>query len=214
MKLFASALVALVAAQDSNRKYGSGSGDPHFVVKTNGQDPVCFDFNPMAGTEMNLLIDPESSLAITATAETRADNGKTFMNSVHFASPAGAHLEFNIDGVHLAGLSDEDFEVLTSGGGRNQFDGRQFYGDLTFVEKWGDDGLHEHTKVQVEDGPTFLIKGNVEKGSLSVAVMDAAGISQKARGIIGQFIRDDAYLVTPTGDVDEDNNKLGNVSAG
>jgi len=186
---------------------GSGFGDPHFVVQTAGQDQLCFDFNPVEGTDMNLLMDPETSLAISATAEER-ETGKTFMNTVHFASPNGAHLEFDIDGVHLAGLGDKkptDKHPLT---------GHQQYGDILFVENWTPDGLHEHTKVQIEDGPTFVIKGNLIKESLSVAVVDNTGISQKSRGIIGQFIKDDAYTVKASGVVNEDGDAEGTVSAG
>jgi len=204
MKLLAPTVLALAYAQD---RYGSGKGDPHFVVKTNGQDPLCFDFNPMGGTEMNLVIDPESSLSVTATAENR-ENGKTFMNSVHFASPNGAHLEFDIEGVHLAGLGDQEASD------RHPQTGHKQYGDILFIENWGPQGIHEHTKVQIVDGPTFIIKGNVEKGSLSVAVIDPEGISQRSRGVIGQFIREDSYRVQPTGEVDENGNKLGTVIAG
>ncbi|CAG5110503.1 Oidioi.mRNA.OKI2018_I69.chr2.g4902.t1.cds [Oikopleura dioica] len=118
--------------------YGGGAGgaygDPHFMVQSPAQEPLCFDFNPTEGTDMNLLVDPESALAITATAKAR-DNGKVFMNSIHFQSPAGAHLEFDIDGVHLAGLGDRivsDPHPLT---------GAQTYGDINFIEKWTVDGI-------------------------------------------------------------------------
>merc|ERR1712184_58388 len=230
MKLLATTVIALAYAQggDGDRKYGNNNnnnnnngggggygggsggkayGDPHFMVVTEGQEPLCFDFNPVEGTEMNLLIDPESSLSISATAENR-DNGKTFMNSVHFASPNGAHLEFDMDGVHLAGLGDKkptDKHPLT---------GHQQYGDILFVEHWTSDGLHEHTKIQIEDGPTFVVKGNLNKESLAVAVVDTDGISEKSRGIIGQFIRTDAYNVKATGDVNEDGEATATVTAG
>lgn len=52
------------------------------------------------------------------------------MHSVHFSSPNGAHLEFDMDGVHLAGLGDQkptDKHPLT---------GHQQYGDILFVEKY------------------------------------------------------------------------------
>lgn len=187
---------------------GSGFGDPHFVVQTPGQDQLCFDFNPVEGTDMNILIDPESSLSISATSEER-HSGKTFMNSVHFASPNGAHLEFDIDGVHLAGLGDG---VMPTD--KHPLTGHQQYGDILFVEHWTPDGLHEQTKIQIEDGPTFIVKGNLIKESLSVAVSDSTGISQKSRGIIGQFIRDDAYTVKATGKVTDDGDAKGIVNAG
>merc|ERR1712241_732594 len=104
MKLFGSTLIAAAAQMNSSRatgsKYGQVSDDPHFVVMTTGQEPLCFDFNPANGTEMNLLLDPETNLAISATAHDAVKAGKTFMSSIHFASPNGAHLEFNPEGVH------------------------------------------------------------------------------------------------------------------
>ena len=65
MKLFGT-LLAFAAAQDSY-----GYGDPHFSVQSPGQERICFDFNPAEGTEMNLVIDPETSLSVTASALTR-----------------------------------------------------------------------------------------------------------------------------------------------
>ena len=78
----------------------------------------------------------------------------------------------------------------------------------------GPDGLHEHTKVQIEDGPTFAIRGTLVKGSLSVAVLDNTGISEKSRGIIGQFIRDDSYVISSEGKKNEDGDEIGHVTAG
>jgi len=183
---------------DAPGPYGGGAGgaygDPHFMVKSPSQSALCFDFNPAEGTDMNLLVDPESALAISATAKGRA-NGKVFMDSIHFASPGGAHLEFDVDGVHVAGLGDG-----SAASAAHPLTGAQSYGDIHFIEKWSVDGLHEHTKVQIEDGPVFVIKGNLKKESLSFAVEDTEGISSRSRGIIGQFIRDDSYFITDNGD--------------
>lgn len=225
MKIFALTLAALASAQKNKNKknknnnyapttdapttepndpgtdapgpYSGGAGgaygDPHFMVKSPSQSALCFDFNPSEGTDMNLLVDPLTALSISATAKGR-DNGKVFMDSIHFASPGGAHLEFDIDGVHVAGLGDA---VVTSA---HPLTGAQSYGDINFIEKWSVDGLHEHTKVQIEDGPVFIIKGNLKKESLSFAVEDTEGISNRSRGIIGQFIRDDSYFIAENGD--------------
>ena len=40
--------------------YGAGYGDPHFMVSSPGNDPICFDYNPPAGSEMTLIMDPEN----------------------------------------------------------------------------------------------------------------------------------------------------------
>ena len=76
------------------------------------------------------------------------------------------------------------------------------------------DGSHEHTKVQIEEGPTFQIVSNVEKGAFLVSVLDSTGISQKSRGIIGQFVREDAYAIQTDGETDEEGNKIGQIVAG
>jgi len=194
MRLFGAPLLATAVL---GQKYGNdngkgqGFGDPHFVVQAPGQDQLCFDFNPRGGNEMNILIDPESSLSITATATERGA-GRSFMSSIHFASPGGAHLEFDIEGVHLAGLGDKKPTR------KHPLTGHQQYGDIIFVERRDEDGIHEYTNIQMEDGPTFMIKGNAAKESLSVAIVDGTGIGQKSRGVIGKLIRENAYVVQET----------------
>ena len=55
---------------------------------------------------------------------------------------------------------------------------------------------------------------NVEKGAFLVSVLDSTGISQKSRGIIGQFVREDAYAIQTDGQTDEEGNKIGQILAG
>jgi len=190
----------------SNYGGGAAYGDPHFMVVSVGQEPLCFDFQPPAGSDMNLLIDPETALSVTATAEAR-DNNKTFMSKIHFSSPNGAKLEFDEEGVHLSGLLEE-------ASGKHPVTGHVQYGDIVFVEHWTEDGLHENTHIEIDNGPSFIIKGSVTKKSLSFACVDGAGLSEKTRGIIGQFMHTDAYVVKDTEETDEDGNAVGQVSAG
>jgi len=45
--------------QDTQRGgYGGGYGDPHFMVHTAGQEPICFDYSPIGVSEITLLMDP------------------------------------------------------------------------------------------------------------------------------------------------------------
>jgi len=193
---------------DGGSNYGGGAayGDPHFMVVSVGQEPLCFDFQPPAGSDMNLLIDPETALSVTATAEAR-DNNKTFMSKIHFSSPNGAKLEFDEEGVHLSGLLEE-------ASGKHPVTGHVQYGDIVFVEHWTEDGLHENTHIEIDNGPSFIIKGSVTKKSLSFACVDGQGLSDKTRGIIGQFMHTDAYVVKDSEEADEDGNALGKVTAG
>ena len=75
-------------------------------IKSADEPPICFDFNPPSCATLNLLIDPVSALAVTAeTGEN--EKGLNYMTKVHFMSPEGARLLFDVDGVHLDGLGDE-----------------------------------------------------------------------------------------------------------
>ena len=76
-----------------------------------------------------------------------------------------------------------------------------------------DDGLHDHTKIKIKDGPMFVIKGSVEKGSLSFAVSEPTGLSDKCRGIIGQWMQKDAYTVEPAGKKNKDGFEIGIVKS-
>jgi hypothetical protein len=139
-------------------------------------------------------------------AEAR-ENNKTFMSKIHFSSPNGAKLEFDEEGVHLSGLLEE-------ASGKHPVTGHVQYGDIVFVEHWTEDGLHENTHIEIDNGPSFIIKGSVTKKSLSFACVDGQGLSDKTRGIIGQFMHTDAYMVKDTEEADEDGNALGQVTAG
>jgi hypothetical protein len=190
----------------SNYNGGSVYGDPHFMVVTKGQEALCFDFQPPAGATMNLLLDPETLLSVSADAAARG-NGKTFMTKIHFQSPGGAKLEFDDEGVHLSGLNVDPTD-------KHPVTGHVEYGDIVFVERWTEDKMHENTKIEIKDGPSFVIKGSVKKQSLSFACTDGEGLSEKSRGIIGRFMHDGAYMVNDTGDVNEEGNKLGQITVG
>jgi len=190
----------------SNYNGGSVYGDPHFMVVTKGQEALCFDFQPPAGATMNLLLDPETLLSVSADAAARG-NGKTYMTKIHFQSPGGAKLEFDDEGVHLSGLNVEASD-------KHPVTGHVEYGDIVFVERWTEDHMHENTKIEIKDGPSFIIKGSVKKQSLSFACTDGEGLSEKSRGIIGRFMHDGAYMINETGEVNEDGNKQGTVTVG
>lgn len=73
MKTFAflAATAALAQKKNKNNNYnnnnynsGSAYGDPHFMVSSNGQPAICFDYNPEANTQIELLRDPATSLEV------------------------------------------------------------------------------------------------------------------------------------------------------
>ncbi|CAG5110250.1 Oidioi.mRNA.OKI2018_I69.chr2.g4667.t1.cds [Oikopleura dioica] len=183
---------------------GYAAGDPHFMVETEGQPPICFDFNPPMDADLNLFSDPESGLMLTATLEEN-EKGDEFITQIHFRSPDGSFLKFGLNGVMEEGLDGERGIVS------DPLTGDQIYGDLSFFSNWNENGLHEHTKVKVENGPTFIVRSNLIHRNLQVAVSDAAGVSSRTKGVIGLFTRPNAYFVTEKGPT-EDEEQLASVT--
>ena len=172
MKLFSLDFLLLVTAQYGNQNSaGSAFGDPHFMVVTEGQEPLCFDFNPPAGSNMTLIMDPVSNLIIVATVEDRSEE-KSYMTKIHFVSPGGAQMNFDTTGVHLSGLPKSYVATADE-------EGKIAYGDVNFVEHWSEDGTRDKIIVEVTDGPSFLIKEKVIRGTLSFGITDTSGLSEK-----------------------------------
>jgi hypothetical protein len=167
---------------------GYGYGDPHFMVQTLGQDALCFDYNPAAGSAMTLIMDPTTNLVITADIEGRRKGKTVFMTKVHFNSPGGAKLTISAEGVTTSGLpgsATADFDegdIIT-------------YGDIEYKEHISEDGSREKVVVTITDGPSFLVKEKVNRETLSFGITDVRGISQKSRGVIGQFVKPNAYTI-------------------
>ena len=67
--------------------------------------------------------------------------------------------------------------------------------------------------MNIKDGPTFEMVSTKTKGAFLVSVLDYTGISEKSRGVIGQFLRQDAYVIQDSGNFDEDGNSIGSIQA-
>ena len=51
---------------NNDNEYGYIYGDPHFMVKTPGQDQLCFDYSPKTSDPITLINDPVNAISITA----------------------------------------------------------------------------------------------------------------------------------------------------
>jgi len=212
MKLSNIFLFALVHAQEdggdavgdeagSERWGGQVVGDPHFIISGKNLDSLCFNYTPDLSSDITLLSDPTSALSVTGTPEMRED-GKTSLSKIHFRSPGGAVLEFDQDGFNMP--SDEEGIAVKYGHIK--------YHDVTITDHWGDD--HAKTKLTITDGPTFTIKEKVNKGALTFHVADPTGLSEKCRGLIGQFFHSDSYSVEQTNEQTESGLDKGIVTVG
>jgi len=173
-------------------------GDPHFMVSSIGQEPVCFDYNPPPGSTLMLLSDPSSSLLVRGriSAEIGHQN-KTFIEEITFMSPGGSELTFDPEGAHIHGQNV-----------RNNFqqeDNETFkFGDLTFTENWNADGTRDRVIVKITDGPKFIIKAKVAKSSMAFGIVDLEGLSPKCKGILGNFIKSETYHILPREEENQD----------
>lgn len=169
---------------------GSGFGDPHFMVSCPGQDPICFDYNPPAGSEMTLVMDPETGLHISARVDGRRQGRTRFMTRLHISSPLGGQLTINEHGVAVDGLP--------SWVGQNTDESKDEieYGDIKYTEIWSEDGTRDKITVQIEDGPSFLIKEKALRETISFGITNTHGLSEKTRGVIGQFVKPNAYIIS------------------
>lgn len=181
-------------ANNGNTQFGAGFGDPHFMVSSLGQEPICFDYNPPAGSEMTLVMDPETSLHVSAKVDGRRQGKTRFMTRIAISSPLGAQLTIDEHGVSLAGLPswvDSTKPVAT--------DNRIIeYGDIKYTETWSEDGSRDKITVEIEDGPAFLIKEKALRETISFGITSTHGLSSKTRGVIGQFVKANAYTVERT----------------
>ena len=51
------------------------------------------------------------------------------------------------------------------------------------------------------------------KGAFLVSVLDYTGISAKSRGVIGQFLREDSYVIEDSNKMDDAGNAIGSIKA-
>lgn len=173
MKL--SLLVAAVAAQrynnnnnnnQQNNGYGAGYGDPHFMVKTPGQEQLCFDYSPNTDEPITLINDPVNMISITAT--TFGKSARTHMTEIDVMTPNGAQVK--ITSGEISSLTDAELV-------HNEKLSTYTQGDLSCKKSETPDKLHYHC--QVENGPTFEIRSHHGHHSLAFAVHDTTGLSEK-----------------------------------
>jgi hypothetical protein len=180
------------AAYNDNGQFGTGGayGDPHFMVAAPKTEPICFDFNPPADSEMTLIMDPESNLFISARVDSRRQGRTRFMTRLTIMSPLGATMTIDERGVHVEGLPGwaEALKEPTESGIIE-------YGDIKYTEQWSEDGARDKITLEINNGPHFLIKEKAFRETISFGIQSARGLSDKTRGVLGQFVHNNAYTI-------------------
>ncbi|CBY13907.1 unnamed protein product [Oikopleura dioica] len=150
---------------NGNQNYGNNAGaggyaqaDPHFMVETLGQPPICFDYDPETLDDLVLFSDP-SGLSLVANMFEN-EKGRKFIESVKIRSPEGASIVISAEnGLEEVRLPSADDSVEETGEGFA-------IGDLKIKSNWN--GIHEHHRVHVHGGPAFAIISNTNKKNLEV----------------------------------------------
>ncbi|CAG5081419.1 Oidioi.mRNA.OKI2018_I69.PAR.g9873.t1.cds [Oikopleura dioica] len=176
---------------NQNNNYDAGAGgyaqaDPHFMVETLGQPPICFDYDPETLDDLVLFSDPSGLSLVAQMFEN--EKGHKFIKSVNIRSPEGESITISAEN----GLETEVKDMEESGEGF-------VVGDLKIKSNWN--GVHEHTRVHIHGGPAFAIISNTIKRNLEVSV-EHGQVEEfdKVKGIIGAFMNNNAYVVVPKED--------------
>ena len=87
-----------VYAPDSEVK-----GDPHFMVRSPGQEAVCFDADAPPGEQIPLVFDPVIGLSISGTIEHREALNRTVIDTMHILTPGGVSVHISHEGLIVDG---------------------------------------------------------------------------------------------------------------
>ena len=60
-----------------------------------------------------------------------------------------------------------------------------------------DDGSRDRIIISITNGPKFLVKAKVKKSSMSFGISDISGLSNRCKGILGNFIQSGSYHILP-----------------
>ena len=120
---------------NGNQNYGNNAGaggyaqaDPHFMVETLGQPPICFDYDPETLDDLVLFSDP-SGLSLVANMFEN-EKGRKFIESVKIRSPEGASIVISAEnGLEEVSLPSPDESVEETGEGFA-------IGDLKIKSNW------------------------------------------------------------------------------
>lgn len=159
---------------DVERGYGSGYGDPHFMVHTAGQEPICFDYNPTNVSELVLVLDPVSNLVVTALTrhQVHQTRMRTFMNKIIIRSPEAVQIEIDAENsIQLSGRDTSAIDQLDNGFIK--------FGDVSFTEIWEKNRTIHHVSIAIDNGPSFIVKVKTIRNVLSFGVTDIVGLSEK-----------------------------------
>ncbi|CAG5099700.1 Oidioi.mRNA.OKI2018_I69.XSR.g16642.t1.cds [Oikopleura dioica] len=162
---------------NNNSNYGSAYGDPHFMVSSNDQPAICFDYNPEANTRIELLRDPDTSLEVSAATKSTGNKhheDQVIMSEITLSTPGGAKITMDRDGLHL--------DASAEAGKRDSFTGVFDFADAKIVEHKAPNGSMDRAHIQVGDA-VFIIKAT-KKGSMSFAIREPRVIDENNAEII------------------------------
>ena len=82
-------------------------GDPHFMVRSIGQEPICFDADAPPGAEILLFLDSVSGLSISGTIEHRDDLDRTVIDVLRIQTPGGVAMTASHNSLLVDGYQEK-----------------------------------------------------------------------------------------------------------
>ena len=100
---------ATAGTDDMDNIYAPDSevkGDPHFMVRSPGEDAVCFDADAPPGVQVPLVFDPVTGLSISGTIQHRETLNRTVIDTLYIMTPRGVTIHVNHDGLSVDGYQN------------------------------------------------------------------------------------------------------------
>ncbi|XP_063438872.1 inter-alpha-trypsin inhibitor heavy chain H2-like [Mytilus trossulus] len=168
-------------------KEGGGGGDPHFMLRIDSLDfPVCFDIDAVEGDVIRMLKDPISGITINggivSSNQKKADGSfKTFIGELYLQTHnAQIHIKPDDITFNGASLSWNEEHVFEMNNIKIQFNRNRRHGNIMHLEL-GNDVAIEIRRLMKEDT-------GLNVNYLNMNIDKETGISDKAGGILGQFV--------------------------
>ena len=73
------------------------------MVKSPGQEPICFDADAPPGEEVVLIFDPVTGLSISGTIEHRQKLNRTVIDTMYISTPNGVKIHLSDEGLIVDG---------------------------------------------------------------------------------------------------------------
>lgn len=170
------------------------SGDPHVMVQTPGQKPICYDVHGDSLDFVSLLFDVNTGLEINGQLA-HVKEHKSRLSAIGFKTPAEVEI----------GVFPDRVTVGYKGQIEEQYDFADYMrvttDDATIEILSKNDAKHQGVMIEMNDGSLFHIEDKDFKESMKLEIIRSDGMSGRLSGVLGQTIQPKDYVINPDGSI-------------